>query len=589
MKAKETEARAQIADAKAKVEQAWEDATKKVELAREEADKLDVNLIVTSHSGNVAFVELNTNVNAIKSAGIVFGFLFLLITCLVCFSTLAIMVEEDKKQVGTTKAFGFYNKEVLLKYLYYGVGAAIVGSILGVGLAYVLALFVNGQLAKVGNYAFGLAKTLIPVPQTIGVCIFAIVVCALTTVVSCYTLMKTPASLLMKGETIASRNNKLKKKKASTNGTLYSRLIVKNMLDEKARVFITILIVAVSVAIIGVGITLKLGFDGMFEQQINNVYNYDLRVSFPSDMDEETLNKVEEVFNEKNVSYLEATYEVHLYNDDNNVDALYVIAADGDKIGDYFYIRDPETKEIITLPDNGLIVQNKFVKAKGMTTGKQFRFLDNSLHYHEVEVAGAFINFQGRLSFLSTEAYRSIFTVRPTPNCYFVKLNGANAEELKSALTAVSKDISYTANNDFFKKYAPVKSLYNIIVYVLTIMAVVMSFMILTNLANIFVTRKKKELIVMRINGFSIKQTINYLARETIITIIIGLIIGLGIGIALGFVAMDLMEPSEVSFDHSVKPIAWVIAVVVEAIFASIINFLAFRKVKHLSFRDITS
>ena len=70
--------------------------------------------------------------------------------------------------------------------------------------------------------------------------------------------------------------------------------------------------------------------------------------------------------------------------------------------------------------------------------------------------------------------------------------------------------------------------------------------MILTNLANIFVTRKKKELIVMRINGFSIKQTINYLARETVITIIIGLIIGLAIGIPLGFVAMNIMEPVEV-------------------------------------------
>lgn len=590
MKDKETEARAQIADAKVKLAEAKEDAIKKVELARKEAENLDVNLIVTARSGNVGFVDIANQIDIVKSAGLVFGVLFLFITALVCFSTLAIMVEEDKKQVGTTKAFGFYNNEILMKYIYYGVGAAIIGSILGVGLAYGLARFVNIQLAKTGQYGFGLAKTSIAVYETIAVVLLVIFVCAITTIISCYVLMKTPASLLLKDETISSRNKKLKKKKdVKNNGSLYSHLIFKNMLDEKARVFVTILIVAVSLSIIGIGITLKLAFDGMFEKQIYEVYNYDYRVAYTDEVNEDMTNEMKKYFDDNNISYLEATYEARLYNDNNDVDAFYVIAADGDKIGEYFTIKDPDTNEIITLPDDGMIVQNKFIETKGMTPGKTLRVLDNTLAYHEATVAGNFENYQGRLVLLSTEAYRNIFTEKPTYNCFYIKLNDADSEKLINAFSNISKDISFEARDDFSSKFSSLKSLYNLVVYILTTMAIVMSFMIITNLANIFVTRKKKELIVMRINGFSIKQTIAYLARETVITVIIGLVVGLICGYFLGIVAVNVMEPYEARFDHSFKPIAWIIAFVVEAFFAFLINFLSFRKVKDLNFRDITS
>lgn len=590
MKAKEAEVRAQIADAKAQLAEAKEDAIKKVELAREEAEKLDVNLLVTGRNGNTGFLEVNSNITTIQSAGLVFGILFLVITALVCFSTLAIMVEEDKKQVGTTKAFGFYNREILMKYLYYGVSAAIIGSVLGVALAFGIAYFVNYQMLKVAQYGFGLAKTVIAVPQTIAVVLLSVLVCGVTTVISCYVLMKTPASLLLKDETITSRNKKLKKRKnAKAGGSLYSHLIIKNMLDEKARVSITILIVAASLAIIAVGFSIKFGFDGMFEKQIHGVYNYDYRVAYTADVSEEMIEEVKKYFDDNNIPYLPAAYEAHLYNDDNNVDGLFIISADANKINDFFNIRDPKTKEVITLPDNGLIVQDKFVETRGMVPGKQFRLLDSSLHYHEAVVVGSFENYQGRLVLVSTEAYRNIFTEKPTYNSFYIRLNGVDEEKMMSALSKISKDISFEPADNLTAKYGPFKSLYNIIVYILTSMAIVMSFMIITNLANIFVTRKKKELIVMRINGFSIRQTIAYLARETIITVAIGLIIGLFAAVGLSMFAINLMEPLEIRFDHTLRPITFIVAFSLETIFAFTINFLAFRKVKHLSFRDITS
>ena len=41
------------------------------------------------------------------------GVLFILITAIVCFSTLTIIIDEQKKLIGTAKAFVFHKREVL--------------------------------------------------------------------------------------------------------------------------------------------------------------------------------------------------------------------------------------------------------------------------------------------------------------------------------------------------------------------------------------------------------------------------------------------------------------------------------------------
>ena len=93
----------------------------------------------------------------------------------------------------------------------------------------------------------------------------------------------------------------------------------------------------------------------------------------------------------------------------------------------------------------------------------------------------------------------------------------------------------------------------------------------------------------MRINGFSVSRTKNYLARETIATTIMGLVLGAGIGIAV-FAKMVLktMEGKNTQFVRDVNIKAWLIAVGLEAIFALVIYILAFKKVEKLNFREVS-
>lgn len=585
---KEAEGKKQIQEAKIEFENKKEEVLNQIKNAKEEVEKLDINIIVQDHSSNAGYVAILNYIGSIDSAGKIFGILFFIITSLVCFSTLSIIVEEDKKSVGTTKAFGFHNIEIVGKYLIFAIVASLIGAIFGILLAYGIAWVVSYTLDAAKSFSYGVAKINIDLIQSIIITIVYISLCSIVTIITCHSLLKSPASLLMKGETINSSKIKQKKHKNNNVGTLYSRLIIKNMLDDKSRVLITIVIVAVSVAIIGVGFTAKFAFNNTFTSQCNNIFKYDLKISYSDKVNDEEIKELEQILKDNNTNYLNATYEAHLFNKNKtSIDAINLIVADKELIGNFISIIDSKTNKEFILPDDGLIVQQKLDERGILKIDDEIRIIDNNLNYHDAKVVGSFYNHQGRIVLLSNKAYQNIFNQYPNNNCFFVILNEDNEELIRNKISSISKYISIEKPDHFIIQYASVQRLFDIVVIVLTGMAIIMSFMILTNLANIFITRKKKELIVMRINGFTIKETINYLAKETIITTIIGLLIGLILGAFLAKYGVYKMEPAELLFVRSYQPLAWALAFLIEASLAFIINFLAFRKVKNISFREL--
>ena len=198
------------------------------------------------------------------------------------------IVEEEKKSVGTTKAFGFFNREIFNKYLFFSVSAGILGAIAGIIYSMILTnvvlansneniLYILGDIVQVPDYKmFGLVS------------IAMIAVCVISCLIACSDLLKSPAALLMKGDTISSRDRKLKNKtkKTSEAGTLYSRLILRNMINEKERVLMSIVIVAASVFTVGIGFAISNGFSGMFERQGTEIYKYDFKVEYGSDIED---------------------------------------------------------------------------------------------------------------------------------------------------------------------------------------------------------------------------------------------------------------------------------------------------------------
>lgn len=574
-----------LAEAKALLATNREEAEKALKEARAEVDKIECSWIMLDRKTNAGYMDLRSNIGAITDAGVIFGILFIIITAIVCFSTLTIIIEEQKPLVGTVKAFGFLRKEILGKYLVFGVSAAVLGSILGTALSYGVSDYIQSRFADVGMYSFGRARSIITVPDTALASAGMVAVCVIATVIACSGILKSPASILMKGGSTNDNRNR-RKSSSRRGGSLYSKLILRNMLDDKARVIISIAIIAFSCLLMGMGISMKMAFDGMINNEVSSINKYDIRMDMTDDIKDKDVAKLYEVLDKDGVSYLPAAYETCLYRWDGRLDAMYLVCADEKSIGDYIAI-GTGTGDAVDLPDNGILVQHRMDESFGIGEGTELTVLDSDIKSHQAEVKGTFYNYIGRMAVVSPEAYKQIFGKAHDVNSCYIRLEGKDAEQLQQELISVTSEISFEPADEVKRKFAGSSMLYNIIVYVTTGIAILMSFMILTNLANIFLSRKKTELIIMRVNGFSIGQTIGYLARETVITTLAGLIVGVLAGALFTPILMRMMQQPDMQFYNIFHVKAWVIAAGLEIIFSLLINGIVFHKVRSFNLRDI--
>ncbi len=577
-----------LEEAKALLADNEEKARDKLAEARESVKDISCRWIVLDRMGNAGFVDMKTNLDAIDDIGLVFGMLFAIITAIVCFSTLVIIIDEQKTLVGTVKAFGFYKREILAKYLVFGISAAVAGSILAALGAVGLSGIMQKVLAASGMYAIEPAGiTITPVP-TILFSLLIISVTVAATVIACGDILRSPASMLMNGAVLRrEKKNKPKKKKIRKGGSLYSRLIIRNMAQDKARVIVTIAIIAFSCLLMGIGISMKFAYSGMLEKQVSDVNRFDVRMDMNEEVTDEDEAALVKVLEGKGAAYLPATSENLLYRSGDGLDALQLICADSEKIGEFYGITDPETGAEISPPDSGLLIQKRMHESYGLDVGDRLTVLDSSLVEHEAEIKGYFTNYAGRAVIASPAAYSQIFAKDSETNCYFIRLSGADKSELEEALLAVSDNISFEEDDEFMVRYEAGTKLYNLLVLITTLISIFISFMILTNLANIYLNRKKTELTVMRINGFRVSETKAYLSREAIFTTVAGLVLGVAIGALLTPQLIRTIQQPDTEFIKSFSVIAWSVSAGLEGLFSLVINSLVFRKVKYLNLRDI--
>ena len=576
---------AKIEEAKALLLENREKAEAKLDEAREEVKKINCEYIVLDRNANAGYIDVKVQLESMRNTGIVFGVLFILITAIVCFSTLTIIIDEQKKLIGTAKAFGFHKREVLSKYLTFGVSAAVLGDILAVLTGLGLSEIVLRVYTASNLYQYGRAATVMRPLPTLLISLVMILVCAAASILACLDMLRSPASSLMKGQ-IAGKDDTRTRTTVRTGSrrSLYSRLTLRNMRDDRARVIVSTAIVAFCCMLIGIGLSFKLSTTGMLAKQEREINRFDLKVDAGDSVTDEELRSMEDLISENAKDYTSAVWEPHLFTAGNTITGMYVLAGDPSQLGNYFgmeYRGEPSP-----LSDEGVIIPVRMSENYGYEKGGSVPVFDSSMQLHDAPVTGTYTCYFERIAVTTPEGYRRIFGTDYAPRSFFVHLDGDTAA-LRKALLGISEDISFEEASDFRESFDSVGMLYNIIVFVTLGVAVFMSFMILTNLASIFVNRRKNELTVMRINGFSVKQTKGYLAKEATLTTLTGLAAGVIAGSLLSPFAVRILEPADLQFDRSYHILAWIAAAGIEGAFALIIYNSIFRRIKHLNFRDI--
>lgn len=582
------EERRRLQDGEAQYEDglaAYKEGAERLSRAQTQLDELDqCRWVILTAEGNASYLTIRTGVQNVADMGMTFALVFVLVGALVIYATVGRIVEEQRRLVGATKALGFFNREIFAKYLGFGVSATMLGMLLGMAAGYFgiqrILLYVYGRY-----YVFGAGKNAFLIGMTLVVFIAGIALASLAVWSACSALMRSSATSLMQEKAPELRHKQ--RKAGKTAGSLYSRLILLNMRSDMKRVVVTVASVAGCCALLVAGFTMRQSVMKALNAQFDEVARYDMQIRFDPETSADAQSELEALLTQAGTDWTLIHSSTQTFSVSGRLLSATLFCGDLSDL-DRFYARlDPVKDQALARDRDGIWIHQRIAEMNDVSEGDQIQLYDKSMKPYTLPVAGIFRLYAGREIILAADQYEACFGVAPEENTFLLFLNGAEAAPLKAA----AKDIPGVENiSDIAETralYQSFASVLNLIALMMVGIAGLMAYFILLNLVNMVISQKKRELTIMRVNGFTVREVDMYVLREMILSTAIGIVLGLFAGSLLGYRVTQLLEGSSVRFMRGIQWESWLYAAVITTVYAVIINLAALKNVKTLKLTDV--
>lgn len=544
----------------------------------------EVRYLFTDNTMNASYKIIDRTGHNLDDIGHTFTLVFVIIAALVIYATLGRIVDEQRTQVGTTKALGFLNGEILTKYLIFGLSGTFFGTILGTVLGYyvVLPIVMHGYDH---NYIYG-SGTLSFIPSYAVLTVIAGIALAIGTIVfACFSMLKSTAITLLAERVPAAHKGK---DTDTGKGPLYPKLILLNLLSDKKRVIATIVSILGCTTLLTAGFTLRNGINNAIVNQFEQYEHYNYKIIFNREKNENADSQIHDAL-VRNGSVYTSTYDhVMLAGLSDTIVPVELVAGDLDQINRFFTLTDVLTDKNVDPSVPGIWINTRMREYYNLRPGDEIAIFDTNFNQHKVRIAGFYEAYIGFYAFMDNSYYTEVFNTEPPYNAYFVINNLAGSFTIEDDINSIPGIVDFVNGTELKESYLETASSLSILSVLFIAMSAMLAYFILLNLVSMLVNQKKRELTIMRVNGFSLFQTINYVARELVVCTIIGIIIGLLCGDRLGRLVLKLCESDQLMFDKTIQWNAWIIAVLMTLFFTILIATPIFAKIRKLDLSDLT-
>ena len=562
----------------------YEDGKQQIADAQQALDDLGTcHWVVMDDLCNVGFDFAKTNADSLSSISLSFSLIFIGIGALVIYSTIVRMVEEQQKLVGTSKAMGFFNREVFFKYLVFGVGATMFGIVLGI-LFSLFAMQPGLLFAEGIPLTYGTVPIVFLPRETLLVVVGGLALSFLAVFFACLNLLRSSAVALMAGR---QPKGLRRRSRSSAKRSLYTRLIFRNMLTDLLRVIVTTISIMGCCLLLVCGFNLKYAISRVNERQFGQIIRFEGELYFNTDESDTAEENLRAVLDRNGLASLAVNKGDSLFKGDENISTGTVVVADAEAIGDFYGLVDYWTREPLTLSDDGALVSGGFYDYFSLKAGDSFLLYDAEINPLEVPIAGVFNNYLSHRIFFTPAGYAAAMGENAEENCFLVKLGDMTLDELQTQVQDVEGFQSLKDAAADRARFDIMSMILNVIIVTLLILAAVMVYFILMNLTMTYIQRKTRELTVMRVNGFSANECIRYAAWDLVVTTVVGVALGLWFGIRIAAWIEKMLEGPYAQFVRDPDLRTFLYSAAITLIFSLVINGYALNSIRKLNLSDI--
>lgn len=536
-----------------------------------------------------SFVDYGNAADRMAAIAKVFPVFFFLVAALVCLTSMTRMVDESREQIGTLKALGYGNGAIAAKYLIYAALASIIGGIIGAFIG----MFV---FPSVIYNAWGIMYYMIDVQIEYD---YRLVIEAVG-IVSAITLLATLSALL---SDIKATPAILMRPKAPKDGkkilleritliwshlSFTHKVTFRNLFRYKKRFLMTVIGISGCSALLVAGFGIRDSINDIAVKQFNDIYKFDISVNYAQDASEQ--DKAILLKQIKADNNIDKAADVGIYSglyrgsgEDKSI-TLYVINHN-QNMEAFIGMKERKSQKPIHLSKNGVVITEKVATDNGLKVGDYFKVDNGKGIKQKLKIRAIMENYVGHAIYMDADYYAKIYHEKAHNTIVFALLK----DDAKTAENATGTRIiklknaaSVTYYSHQFDNFQDTIASLNMIIYVLTISAGLLAFVVLYNLSTVNIEERIREIATIKVLGFNDREVSAYIYRESLILSLIGALVGLVIGVVLHGLIMNLAELDNVMFGRNIEPLSFGLAIIITMAFSVIVNIVMYYRLRKI-------
>ena len=530
--------------------------------------------------------SFSVSLENIKSVAKFFPMVFFVTAMLACFVIMVKNVEEERKEIGVFKAFGYSNSAIIGKFLIYAILAwtigAFIGAVMGTCFLPFIVCSIYNETYSVPNVGtvflseyvfFGIALSFV---MTVAAAVFAVL-----------KELRNDSATLMRPQNINYNRRILLEKIPALWGKMsYGMVIVARTISRsRERVFIGTLGIACCTALILSSLGLINSTTAVSGAQYNEdgIFKYDIMfvLKTPQSEDTQVLKAIREDQRTENAALFSkrSAYAAAGNTDTAAKRSVNVISV---KNSEEFsnYVNVEVTDGGFDLGYGNAVITDKMADDLGISVGDNVWLTSSDSAPEYAIVSGIVKNYTNHYVYMAEGTYSEVFGAEPQYKYIIVSTKSyVEKKDIENlASTFLKEDIVTGASTASDMAGSVDVSIGRIlsVVMLFVVSACLLAMIVMYTNSNVNLSERTREIANIKVIGLSDHEVLIYVIRENIISTVLGAVIGLIAGIFLHSVLMGFISVDNIVYGSSISWWSYLVTIAI-IVLISLISALPIR------------
>lgn len=533
----------------------------------------DVNnlVLITEKKDMPFYVTLDNDVSQARQFTFVFPFIFFAVAILVILTTLSQMILKERSQIGTMKAIGLSNKDIIWHYISVSMSMVFVGILLGEIIGPLLIPRILGQKYLL---LYSLPKMKYQFPFLTGFLTAAVflLVTAFVTILILYNELKLKPVESMRPRAIKTKFHPFKPREQQKMSFLSFRMGLRNIAANKTKSIMVLVGVMGCTALLVCGFGINDTVSYGIQHDLTLYKNADISVSFKNScspdavlddfVDIDGIDKME----------LSITSKTNLYKDS------------GPQTSSNIYII-PEHSEFIKVDfdRDEVAISQKISRVINAKEGDLVTFQYNNVNYTARigVVFDAFV-YHGIMVHQNSSFFNDIKDSFLYISASIRLKKDANPEQVAEQVEKISYVSSASTKKEWQKSIDSALSSIQLMTNAVKVFAILLAIVVLYNLSLMNFKERTRDIATLKVLGFSKSEISLSLLTESLVLTFFGVLCGFALGYPFLQLVLNTNIVELVEYLVYINPISFVYSFLLTFMVAVVVNLVLVQRTKKI-------